>query len=223
MSAGGTGAGGTGMLAAGVPLTVMDGWVDGKGNTLMVQGAMFSYADPTSLMGPPAMTSDFVGTHACIKGTAAKVDMKSTACTTKMFTPPATDCYGEYWGAAIGLNMNQSIDPMTMMGGTPAPYDASAIKGFTFTISGATVPTSLRFKAEDANGEYCTPATVKVQSGPNTILLSQLIKECWAPKAGAATADSAKSGLIKIAWQVVTNATAAIPFDYCVEDLRATQ
>lgn len=222
-SAGGTGTGGTGMLAEGVPLTVMDGWVDGMGNTLKVQGAMFSYADPTSLMGPPAMTSDFVGTHACIKGTAAKVDMKSTACTTKMFTPPAVDCYGEYWGAAIGLNMNQAIDMTTMMGGMPAPYDASAIKGFAFTISGMTVPTSLRFKVEDASGEYCTPATVPVKSGPNTIMLSQLIKECWAPKAGAATADSAKAGLVKIAWQVVTNATAAIPFDYCVEDLRATQ
>jgi hypothetical protein len=217
------GAGGGGTLTDGVPLTVMDGWVDGMGNTLKVQGAMFQYADPTSLAGPPAMTFDFMGTHACIKGTAAKVDMKSMACTTKMFTPPAVDCYGEYWGAAIGLNMNQAIDPMTMMGGPAMPYDASAIKGFSFTISGATIPTSLRFKAEDATGEYCTPATVPVKMGANTINLSQLIKECWAPKAGAATADSAKAGLVKIAWQVVTNATAAIPFDYCVEDLRAVQ
>ncbi len=220
---GGSGSGGSagaGMLTEGVPLTVADGWVDGMGNTLKVQGAMFEYADPTSLMG---MTKDFVGTHACIKGTAAKVDMKSTACTTKMFTPPATDCYGEYWGAAIGLNLNQSIDPTTMMGGAPMPYDASAIKGFSFTISGTAVPTSLRFKAEDASGEFCTPKTVPVKLGANTINLSQLIKECWAPKMGAATADSAKTGLIKIAWQVVTDATGTIPFDYCVEDLRATQ
>ena len=217
---GGTGSGGTGTLTEGVPLTVADGWVDGMGNTLKVQGAMFEYADPTSLMG---LTKDFTGTHACIKGTAAKVDMKSTACTTKMFTPPATDCYGEYWGAAIGLNLNQSIDATTMMGGPPMPYDASAIKGFSFTISGMAVPTSLRFKAEDASGEFCTPKAVPVKLGANTIELSQLIKECWAPKMGAATADSAKTGLIKIAWQVVTDAMGSIPFDYCVEDLRATQ
>jgi hypothetical protein len=217
---GGSGSGGTGVLTEGVPLAATDGWVDGASNLLKVQGAMFEYADPTSLMG---LTKDFMGTHACIKGTAAKVDMKSTACTTKMFTPPATDCYGEYWGAAIGLNLNQQIDMTTMMGGMPAAYDATAIKGFSFKITGAAVPTSLRFKAEDASGEFCTPKTVPVKSGANTIDLSQLIKECWAPKAGAATADGAKKALIKIAWQVVTDATAAIPFDYCVEDLRATQ
>ncbi len=215
---GGSGSGGTGMLEAGVPLAPMDGWVDGASNTLKVQGAMFDYGDPTSLMGE---TKDFTGTKACIKGTAAKVDMKSTACTTKMFTPPAVDCFGEYWGAAIGLNLNQAIDMTTMMGGPPMAFDASAIKGFTFTISGMTVPTSLRFKAEDASGEFCTPKAVPVKLGANTINLSQLIKECWAPKMGAATADSAKTGLIKIAWQVVTDTTGPIPFDYCVEDLRA--
>ena len=154
------GSGGGGELPAGVPLTATDGWVDGMSNKLMIQGAMFEYADPTSLMG---MTKDFMGAKACIKGTAAKVDMASTACTTKMFTPPATDCYGEYWGAAIGLNLNQAIDPTTMMGGMAMPYNASAIKGFAFTITGAMVPTSLRFKVEDAGGEFCSPAAKPVK------------------------------------------------------------
>jgi hypothetical protein len=215
---GGTGTGGTGTATEGVPLTPTDGWVDAASNTLMIQGAMFEYADPTSLMG---LMPDFVGTHACIKGTAAKVDMASMACATKTFTPPATDCYGEYWGAAIGLNLNQPIDPVTEMGADPMPFNASAIKGFSFKISGTAVPVSLRFKVEDASGEFCSPKTVPVKLGENTIMLSQLIKECWKPVATAANADSAKSALIKIAWQVVTDTTASIPFDYCVEELRA--
>lgn len=219
---GGSSTGGTGggELPAGVPLTAMDGWVDGMSNSLMIQGAMFEYADPTSLMG---MTKDFAGANACIKGTAAKVDMTSTACTTKMFTPPATDCYGEYWGAAIGLNLNQPIDPTTMEGGTAMPYDASAIKGFAFNITGAMVPTSLRFKIEDANGEFCSPAAKPVKLGPNSFMFEDLIKECWAPKATAANASTAKAGVIKIGWQVVTNAMGAVPFDYCVADVRALQ
>jgi hypothetical protein len=211
------GTGGSGTPAAGVPLTPTDGWVDGASNTLMVQGAMFAYADETSKAGPPAMTEDFVGTHACIKGTAAKVDLKCTP------VAPATDCYGTFWGAAIGLNMNQPIDMTTMMGATPMPFNGSSIKGFGFTISGGMVPTSLRFKVEDASGEYCTPTAKPVKLGANTFMLTDLIKECWSPKMGAATAESAKSGMVKIAWQVVTDAKGTIPFDYCVENVVAIQ
>jgi hypothetical protein len=215
------GSGGGGELPAGVPLTATDGWVDGMSNALMIQGAMFEYADPTSLMG---LTKDFTGTNACIKGTAAKVDMMSMACTTKMFTPPATDCYGEYWGAAIGLNLNQAIDETTMMGGTPMSYDATAIKGFAFNITGAMVPTSLRFKVEGpASAEFCTPKDKPVKLGANTFMFEDLIKECWAPKTGAATAATTKAEVVKIAWQVVTDAMKTIPFDYCVTELRALQ
>jgi hypothetical protein len=223
MGGGSSGGTGGGDLPPGVPLTATDGWVDGMSNTLMIQGAMFEYADPTSLKGPPEMTKDFTGAKACIKGTAAKVDMTSMACTTKVFTPPATDCYGEYWGAAIGLNLNQAIDPTTKMGGAAMPFDASAIKGFAFNITGAMVPTSLRFKVEDASGEYCSPAAKPVKLGPNSFMFEDLIKECWAPKATAANASAAKPAVIKIAWQVVTNAMGAVPFDYCVADLRALQ
>jgi hypothetical protein len=217
-STGGTG----GDLPPGVPLTPMMGWVAGDSNTLMIQGAMFEYADPTSLMG---LTKDFTGTNACISGTAAKVDMMSPACKTMMFTPPATDCYGEYWGAAIGLNLNQAIDPMTEMGGTPMPYDASAIKGFAFNIAGDMVPASLRFKVEGMGGaEFCTPKTKKVQLGPNTFMFEDVVKECWeSPVPTEPTGATAKSAVVKIAWQVVTDAAGTVPFNFCVSDLRALQ
>lgn len=220
----GTSAGGTSSTPMeGVPLSPMNGWVDGASNTLMIQGAMFPFGDPTSLMGATPADFSMSGTEACFKGTAAKVDMTSMACATKMFTPPATDCYGEYWGAAIGLNLNQQIDATTMMGGSPMPFDASALKGFAFEISGAMVPTSLRFKVEDSSGEFCNPAAKPVKAGANSFMFEDLIKECWKPTATAANAGSAKAGVIKIAWQVVTNDKGTVPFDFCVANVRALQ
>jgi hypothetical protein len=220
-TAGTGGTGGGGELPPGVPLTPTDGWVS-KENALMIQGAMFEYADPTSLM---SLMKDFLGTNACISGTAAKVDMASDACKNMMFTAPATDCYGEYWGAAIGLNLNQTIDPDTKMGGMAMEFDASAIKGFAFNITGTMIPASLRFKIEGAAGaEFCTPKSKPVNLGPNTFMFEDLVKECWkTPEPKEPTAATTKSAVVKIAWQVVTNAAGVVPYQFCVADLRALQ
>jgi hypothetical protein len=220
----GTTTGGTsGEVGEGVPLDPMNGWVDGASNTLMIQGAMFPFGDPTSLMG--SMPTDFAmsGTETCFSGVAAKVDKTSTPCTTMMFTPPAKDCYGEFWGAAIGMNLNQQIDMTTMKGGDPMPFNASGLKGFAFEIAGTMVPapTALRFKVEDASGEFCNIPTKPVKAGANSFMFEDLIKECWAPKATAANASTAKAGLLKIAWQVVTNDKGTVPFNFCVSKVRA--
>lgn len=218
------GSGGSGSVE-GVPLDPMNGWVDGASNTLKIQGAMFPFGDPTSLMGSMPVDFSMSGAKACFSGTAAKVDMASMACTTKMFTPPAKDCYGEFWGAAIGLNLNQTIDEATGMGSAAAPFDASSLKGFAFEISGTTVPapTALRFKVEDSSGEYCNIATHQVKVGVNSFEFADLVKECWKPPTPPVTAVGAKAGLIKIAWQVVTNDKGTVPFDFCVSNVRALQ
>ncbi len=192
----------------GIPITPTDGWVDGASNTAAIQGAIFGYADDTTAQG---MTEDFTGSNACIAGTAAMVDLNCTP------TPPATDCYGEYWGAAIGLNLNQPIDGGTGEGGDPVPYDASGLLGFGFTVSGSGIPTGLRFKVENASGEFCTPAAVPILEGPNTILFTDVVSECWTTGGNSPSV----TGLTKIAWQVVTNDSAAVPFDFCVSNIVA--
>jgi hypothetical protein len=126
-----------------------------------------------------------------------------------------------YWGAAIGLNLNQPLDPVTMMGIEPLPYDASALTGFAFTISGDIVPASLRFKVEGSAIDYCTRPSTPIVIGMNSIYFNQLVSECWTT--GGVSAESAKSALIRIAWQVVTNADSTVPFDFCVSDIRALQ
>jgi hypothetical protein len=177
---------------------------------------MFAYADPTSTM---TMTPNFTGASACISGEASKVILGCT------FMPPATDCYGEYWGAAIGLNLNQPSVEMDgkMVGGDPMPYDASALKGFAFNIDGTKVPGSLRFTVESTSGDFCTPPATMVAAGPNTFLFEQLFSECWEKTASTENpnAGTVKNAIKKIAWQVVTNDKSAVPYDYCVSDVRA--
>lgn len=221
---GGAGGGGDMPAVAGVPLTLMDGWVDGMSNTLMIQGAMFSYSDPHTAMGPPVMAETHTGDKVCITGTASMVDLKCTP------MAPATDCYGEFWGAAIGLNLNQVIGA-DGMGGDPMPFDASAIKGFAFTIDGAAIPDakSFRFKVEGGGSEYCNTGTTvtgapmakAVKAGENAFMFEDLITSCWKPVAGAPTAAMTKASVLKIAWQVVTNDKSKVPFDFCVSNVRA--
>jgi hypothetical protein len=214
-SAGGA-TGGGGAEASGVPLTPTMGWVDGMSNTLGIQGAVFSYSDMTSATG---LTTDVTGPKACIKGTAAKVVMPCT------IVPPATDCYGTYWGAALGENLNQPIDPATGMGVmTPMPFDASTLKGFAFDVDGPMVPVAaaFRFNVEDASNQYCTPTAKGIKSGSNSYQFTDLVTKCYATPPGP-SADTAKSALIKISWQVVTSPTSTVPFDFCISNVRALQ
>jgi len=220
-----------GQSGEGVPITPTAGWIAKEGNALGIQGAAFSFGDTTTKVDMTDNLKDTTATVACIKGAAAKVDMASEKCVSKMFDPPATDCYGQFWGAALGFNLNQAID-MTLVppaGGTPMAFDASLIKGFYFEISDhddhtgvVPAPSALRFKVDDGTKEYCNPTAIKVKSGVNTVLFSDLTTECWAPTATSSkiTADVEKK-VIKIAWQVVTNSTSAVPFDFCVGNVRA--
>jgi len=228
---GGSTAVGGGPSGEGVPITPSAGWIAKESNALGVQGAAFSFGDTTTITGMTDNLKDTAATVACIKGTAAKVDMAAEKCVSKMFDPPAMDCYGQFWGAALGFNLNQAID-MTLVppaGGTPMAFDASLIKGFYFEISDhddhtgtVPAPSALRFKVDDGTKEYCNPTAIKVKSGVNTVLFSDLTTECWAPTATSSkiTADVEKK-FIKIAWQVVTNSTSAVPFDFCVGNVRA--
>ncbi len=227
------GTGGTGTPASGVPLTAENGWVDGASNTLMVQGAMFAFADDFTKAGPPALAENFMGSNACITGTATKVDLMCTK-------PEGMDCYGLYWGAAIGLNLNQPTidDPMNpgmMIGGDPMGFNASAIKGFAFEIAAPAggagmIPASsaLRFKVDDgtAAGEFCTGKETPVKLGENTVTFDKLRTKCWEDLTKQPTpvlATSIQSKVVKISWQVVTNDKTTVPFDFCVTNVRALQ
>jgi len=190
-----------------VPLTPVDGWLSGASNSLAIQGAAFSFADDTTR---PSVTENFSGNNACIRGATARVDL---ACTP---VPPAQDCFGVYFGAAIGLNLNQPLD-VDGLGGTPLPYDASAIRGFSFEISGADVPDGLRFGVDSAAESYCGMPVVR---GENSFTFDQLFKQCWRLDRSH-TALEAQSFLVRLTWLVVSNTGGQVPFDFCVSNLVA--
>ncbi len=207
---GGTG-GGVGGFPSGTPLMPVDGWLDVASNSLGMQGAIYAYASDTTLL-----FEDFSGSNACIAGLAPQVQLDCDV------VPPYTDCYGMYWGAAIGLNLNQPIDPVTGQGVEPMPFDASGLSGFYFEVNGPTVPSSMRFLTRDASGqEFCTPVVVPILPGPNYINFADLLNNCWDPALGGAQPDP--SNISQIAWQVVTNDSSEVPFDFCVSNIVAVQ
>ena len=186
------------------------------GTRFGIQGAVFEVADAASQMG---LAADFTGTKACMVGSAAQVDL---ACIPK---PPASDCYGEFWGAAIEINLNQPLDPTTKMATSALPFDASTLSGFAFDIMGAKVPPQMRFQVDDANGrQFCSPANKpRLASAANTFTFADLLEILLAANGPASTAETAtaKGALMRIDWQVVTNPNAPVPFDFCVSNIRA--
>jgi len=209
-------AGGSGSSEeTGTLLDPKDGWVYRESNRFGIQGAVFAYADPTSAL---SLMFDSSRSAACIRGKVARVDLLCTP------VAPATDCYGSTWGAAIGMNLNQRLDPVTMMGDVPAAFDASNLSGFSFELSGSNLPppNSLRFNVDSSDRSFCNIPLKKLMPGRNTVLFSEVVPECYrsATPAGP-TAESARAALLKIWWQVLTNTQAEVPYDFCVSNIHA--
>ncbi len=181
---------------------IWNGRIDPSSNDLGIQGDIFASADSET---DKTLRADFVETTACISGTAEQVDPQCE------LLPPATDCYDQIWGAALSMNLNQAID------GEPMPFDATALKGFGFAVSGDTIPASLRFEVETSSGEFCTPPEKPILEGANTVLFDELKAACWTPSGAAPDT----SDLLRVSWKVVTNAEAEVPFDFCVRLLVA--
>ena len=82
---------------------------------------------------------------------------------------------------------------------------------------------NFRFLINDtASNQYCTPTTKGIKKGPNVFYLKDLVEECWqASKPTDLTGDTATNNIVKIAWQVVTSSTAAIPFNFCIDNIEA--
>jgi hypothetical protein len=201
-------------------LTPVNGWIDGASNSALIQGAVYADADPQSTL---KMSRDFTGSHMCIKGATTIVDPQCTPI-------PPHDCWTSYWGAAISLNLNQTIEPTTMMASTPAAYDASKLVGFAFDLSGPTVPptSSVRFQVDAAAPENTYCLQYAYEAGTNTALLKEL--QNWyagppcTPTANSQQASKATyqaSSLVRLKWTIVPNSGYEVPYDFCVSNVRA--
>ncbi len=206
---------GSGTCEECVLLLPSDGWVDGNSNRLMINGALVAFADEHSRM---KMTTDFTGTNACLAGSTAQA-------LTPRCKPSDTECYDEFWGAAIGLNLNQTFDVMTMTT-SAAPFDASSLAGFAFDLVGNRLPSpqDLMFQVFTENRAFCSTSSKKLTLGSNTMLFSDLLSECLSDPRDPdlrPTAETVKSSLIRISWFVLSNTSSEVPYDFCVANLRA--
>jgi hypothetical protein len=135
----------------------------------------------------------------CVNGTAAKV--------------PSDTAYSTHWGALVGWNINQA--DMGATAGAEAPVGTAPFTGtLTLGISGAKVPEGLRVKV--AVGSPAVDYCFDLKAGTNTIMPSDLKKECWIKTGAMAYAGQPVAA---IAVQVTTNTTSPTPFDFCVTEM----
>jgi hypothetical protein len=196
-------AGGSSTIPTGTGNLIMhdsEGWVAGSSNALGIQGSFYTYSDATGT--PPGVTTIAIDdvtmpTRTCVSGTASAV--------------PDDTGYGQFWGGGLALNLS---DPG---GGLPAgTWSRGTVTGFSFTVTGPTVPPGFRFQASagEAGPVYCG----NIVAGPNNVQLGTLIVDCY--QAGGAPL-AATTPLQSIQWQVVTVLDNPTPFDFCIENLTA--
>jgi hypothetical protein len=216
--AGGAGAGGAGAMPAtgstipvgmpgsGFDLKPVQGWVAGTTNEAGIQGAFSTISDATGT--PPGTTTitpaNFMaatGSQICVQGSASMV---------------VGTAYGQYWGGGVSFDLG---DPGQNM--PKVPWNRGKVVGFSFTISGTAIPPMGQFRfgvdyydGTTVNTNYCT----NIVNGPNTIMFSQVINQCY--QAGG-TALPATVQLAALKWQVATVTTAATPFNFCIDNLKA--
>jgi hypothetical protein len=186
--------------ASGPDLLVSSGWVDGATNGLEIQGAFFTYQDPT---GRTTIAADAAASTSgyCVSGVSAEVLDAN---------------FGGTWGAVAALNLRQEV------GSTAAgSYDAAAhgVAGFAFDIVGDTGG-ALRFviKQFSVHDGFCINNVPDCGLGCSVqYRIDELTQNCWTP--GGVLPNAA--ALQALEWQIVAKAGAETPFDYCIENLHA--
>ncbi len=207
------GSAGTGSVVLENPLLVapQDGFVLASTNSLGIEGAFYTASDAppgSSTILPQSFAQS--GPDICVSGTASQVADDGNG----MFN------YARDWGVLVSLNLSQVAGSST-----PGPWsrdtEAGSVSGFSFTLTGPVIPSSLAFSAWPFGvvlGNHC------IQMGPQTtgasviVPFAELALDCYAPGGGALPADAA---LARLQWSIQTNTNAPVPFDFCIEDLAA--
>jgi hypothetical protein len=159
-----------------------------------LKGYFWTDADKGGSTIMPAMFSA-ASPNICVTGTAAKVE---------------GEAYGTTYGALVGWNVKQGPMPPN----DPETTALAASGTFTINLTG-TVPSPVRFKVRVGTTDYCKD----LDPGSNTVKLSDLKKECWLLGAMVAYAGEPVKD---VAVQVVTNASSASTFNFCLTEMNYT-
>lgn len=153
-------------------------------------GYGFVYSDKTD---GGASTITQKGTSLCASGTAGAV---------------VGMAYSTYWGAGIGVNLNQKMAAMS-------PIEAAQLTGSGVTVGISNPPmTEFRVVIDNAGEEYC--AVLKGAS--TTVAWTEFNSMCWDKTAAGAKALAGPPSSKALKVQVITGDTDR-PFDFCISSI----
>lgn len=189
--------------------TADTGWVDATSNGCKIQGAWYSYNDCST--SPSSCTTNQLPTvggtgfpntagKMCTSGTTVAINGNSST----------------IWGAGIGLNLNQPTESETKNPISTLPH---LLKGFSFKLSGPTVPPTIRVSYPTAATTDTSHFKEVTAAGDYTVLFTAAAQGEWVTGADAVALTAGDINAIQ--FQVVAAETAAVPFDFCIESLTA--
>ena len=195
--------------AAGVALVANDGWVDASSNALEIHGHEFVTPDPVSGDG---LSTRFEGGGVCLTGATGLVDFGCT------IVPPALDCFDVDFGVMVELNLNETNTE------APMAFDPTGITGFAFDLVGPQLPNHLAFGAETDDGQFfckIIPGQPKTGPGPTEVPTTELRVGCHKSPATTPSLAVVMPRVVSLRWTVESTSTVSIPFDFCIQNLRA--
>jgi len=148
----------------------------------------------------------------CLTGATGLIDVRCTP------TPPALDCFQVDFGVMVELNLNETNPEM------PMAFDPTGITGFAFDLVGPQVPNNLAFGAVTDEGEYfckMIPGQPTTGPGPTEVPTTELKVGCHKIPATGPSLAAVMPRLVSLRWKVGGATTVSVPFDFCIQNLRA--
>lgn len=142
-------------------------------------------------------------------GGASKITQKGTSlCASGVAGAVVGMAYAKYWGAGIGLNLNQAMV-------ADAPVNTAQLTGSGVTVGISNPPTTeFRVVVDDGGAEYCAV----LSGGSTTVKWTDFNATCWDKTlpGAKALAGPPLSKALKV--QVITG-DADRPFDFCIASI----
>ncbi|MEO5731035.1 MAG: hypothetical protein ABI134_12735 [Byssovorax sp.] len=142
-------------------------------------------------------------------GGASTITQKGTSlCASGVAGAVVGMAYDKFWGAGIGVNLNQAMMAM-------APIEAAQLTGTGVTVGISNPPkTEIRVVVDEGGLEYCAVLT----GASTTVKWTDFNTTCWDKTLPTAKALAAAPLSKAIKVQVITG-DADRPFDYCISSI----
>jgi hypothetical protein len=175
------------------------------------------YYTQSTLMGSTWTAKDADGStitmatgEMCVTGNIVKIPMIDGS---------TTYDYGGAWGVDVGWNLDQTAGVDGGAAGAQNPADVSALTSLTVALNGATGLTlRVQLEVKDADSGTSAYYCASLPAAGGTVNLADLKTQCWGTTGNVAF-DKDTMQPISFAIQVVTDTTAAHPFNFCVTTL----